>query len=78
MLHPKQKKYWEMSPLEKQYKYKDLSIAGAIKSNHDEIYQYSMELKQQREKENQEKEMEKLIIQAIEEQVIQKIEKMFK
>ncbi len=63
----KQKKYWEMSPLEKQIKYKDLTPQERLQLHRQEMRNFAKEQIQKKNEVNNQAKLEKEMIKAIEE-----------
>ena len=93
MIPRKQKKYWEMSALEKQIKFKDLTPFECYKLHHEEMQKFTQEQiekqralerkkREEQEKKKLEKQQEKELYEAAEkaarDTIVKEFEKLFK
>ena len=73
-----ERKYWEMSPLEKQVKYKNLTPQEMINLHRKEVRKFAREQLQKRNEAIQQEQLEKELLKSIEKQIVKEFGKTFK
>ena len=78
MFQRKDREYSEMSPLERYYKYQDLTPQEILSLHHEEMRKFVQEQQKKKIKEQKEMELNKKQEKEMQYQVVKKIEETFK